>query len=160
MYLTRLKALQFGGPAPSVLSADERHACHQLDFSYKHGLADAREMSDRPQTLYGIEASPIGLAAWMLDHDARSSELITRVFAGQREGLTRGELLDNVRPYWLTNTAISLGSFVLGKQACLFGPKGRRRYSCRERLSRCDLFSPAELGREGASQADPFQPAR
>jgi len=61
----------------------------------------------RPQTLYGMADSPVGLAAWMLDHDARSLELITRTFAGQREGLTRDDILDNITMYWLTNTAIS-----------------------------------------------------
>jgi len=63
-------------------------------------------MSSRPQTLYGIEDSPVGLAAWMLDHDARSYALISRVFAGQSEGLTRDDILDNITLYWLTNTAV------------------------------------------------------
>jgi hypothetical protein len=64
-------------------------------------------MALRPQTLYGIADSPVGLAAWMLDHDARSYDLIARVFAGEREGLTRDDVLDNITMYWLTNTAIS-----------------------------------------------------
>ena len=101
------KALQFGDPPPAGLSADERHAYDQLDFFYKHGLGYAMEMANRPQTLYGIADSPIGLAAWMLDHDARSYELIARVFDGQTEGLTRDDILDNVTLYWLTNTAVS-----------------------------------------------------
>ena len=63
------KALQLGGPAPSGLSADERHAYDQLDFFNKHGLGYALEMANRPQTLYGIADSPVGLAAWILDHD-------------------------------------------------------------------------------------------
>ena len=67
----------------------------------------ANEMSLRPQTLYGIEDSPIGLAAWMLDHDARSYELIARVFDGQKEGLTQDDILDNITLYWLTKTAVS-----------------------------------------------------
>src|SRR5262249_49094240 len=66
-----------------------------------------QEMSHRPQTLYALADSPIGLAAWMLDHDARSHELIARVFDGQKEGLTRDDVLDNVTLYWLTNTAVS-----------------------------------------------------
>ena len=66
------KALQSGEPPPAGLSADERHAWDQLDFFYKHGLGYAHEMANRPQTLYGIADSPVGLAAWMLDHDARS----------------------------------------------------------------------------------------
>src|SRR5215208_1177107 len=101
------KALQLGEPPPSGLSADERRAWDQLDLFYKHGLGYAQEMANRPQTLYGIADSPVGLAAWMLDHDARSHELIARVFAGQSEGLTRDDVLDNVTLYWLTNTAVS-----------------------------------------------------
>jgi pimeloyl-ACP methyl ester carboxylesterase len=101
------KALQLGGPPPSGLSADEQHAYDQLAFFYKHGLGYAIEMANRPQTLYGIADSPAGLAAWRLDHDARSYELMARVFAGQPEGLTRDDVLDNITLYWLTNTAVS-----------------------------------------------------
>jgi len=101
------RALQSGGPPPAGLSEDEKYAYDQLDFFYKHGLAYAQEMSSRPQTLYGIDDSPIGLAAWMLDHDERSQALIARVFAGKPEGLTRDDVLDNVTLYWVTNTAIS-----------------------------------------------------
>ena len=64
-------------------------------------------MSNRPQTLYALMDSPVGLAAWMIDHDARSEELITRAFDGKTEGLTRDDVLDNVSLYWLTNTAVS-----------------------------------------------------
>ncbi len=64
-------------------------------------------MNNRPQTLYGIVDSPIGLASWMLDHDIRSYRLIARVFDGEPEGLTKDDILDNVTLYWLTNTAIS-----------------------------------------------------
>src|SRR5258708_23224882 len=64
-------------------------------------------MSHRPQTLYGLEDSPVGLAAWMLDHDAASEALIARVFDGQSEGLTRDDILENITITWLTNTALS-----------------------------------------------------
>jgi pimeloyl-ACP methyl ester carboxylesterase len=101
------KALAMGSPPPSTLSADERNAWDQLDFFYKKGLGYANEMTLRPQTLYGIADSPVGLAAWMLDHDARSYSLIARVFDGQHEGLTRDDILDNITMYWVTNTAIS-----------------------------------------------------
>jgi pimeloyl-ACP methyl ester carboxylesterase len=101
------KALSVGGPPPTGLSAEEKHAWDQLDDFYKNGLGYAQEMSNRPQTLYGIADSPVGLAAWMLDHDIRSYEMITRVFDGKMEGLTRDDVLDNVTLYWLTNTAIS-----------------------------------------------------
>jgi pimeloyl-ACP methyl ester carboxylesterase len=101
------KALAFNEEPPAKLSAEEQNAWNQLDFFYKKGLGYANEMSNRPQTLYGIADSPIGLAAWMLDHDARSQELIARVFDGKTEGLTRDDVLDNVTLYWLTNTAVS-----------------------------------------------------
>jgi len=101
------KALSLGGPPPAGLSPDEKHAWDQLDDFYKNGLGYAQEMSNRPQTLYGIADSPVGLAAWMLDHDIRSYLMITRVFDGQPEGLTRDDILDNVTLYWLTNTAVS-----------------------------------------------------
>jgi pimeloyl-ACP methyl ester carboxylesterase len=101
------KALAFNQEPPTRLSADEQNAWNQLDFFYKKGLGYANEMSNRPQTLYGIADSPTGLAAWMLDHDARSQELIARVFDGKTEGLTRDDILDNVTLYWLTNSAIS-----------------------------------------------------
>lgn len=101
------QALQAGGAAPSGLAADELNAYHQLDFFFKKGLGYANEMSLRPQTLYGIEDSPVGLAGWMLDHDAKSYQLISRVFNGNNEGLTRDDILDNITLYWLTNTAVS-----------------------------------------------------
>jgi len=117
-------ALGSGGPRPSGLSADEQYAYDQLDFFYKHGLAYAQEMSNRPQTLYGIEDSPIGLAAWMLDHDARSYALIARVFAGVPEGLTRTDILDNITLYWLTNTAVSSARLYWESKLPFFAPKG------------------------------------
>jgi pimeloyl-ACP methyl ester carboxylesterase len=101
------RALAVGGPAPAGLSPEEKHAWDQLDDFYKNGLGYALEMNNRPQTLYGIADSPVGLAAWMIDHDIRSYRMIARVFDGKPEGLTRDDILDNVTLYWLTNTAIS-----------------------------------------------------
>jgi pimeloyl-ACP methyl ester carboxylesterase len=101
------KALALGNPPPSNLSPDERHAWDQLLFFYTKGLGYANEMGLRPQTLYGIADSPVGLAAWILDHDAESYALIARVFDGAAEGLTRDDILDNITLYWLTNTSIS-----------------------------------------------------
>ncbi len=118
------KALAAGGPPPSGLSADERYAYEQLDFFYKHGLGYAEEMAGRPQTLYALEDSPVGLAAWMLDHDARSYALIARVFAGQPEGLTRDDILDNVTLYWLTKTAVSSARLYWESKLPFFAPKG------------------------------------
>ncbi len=101
------KALAIGGPPPAGLSPEEKHAWDQLDDFYRHGLGYAIEMNNRPQTLYGIVDSPVGLASWMIDHDIRSYQMIARVFDGKPEGLTRDDVLDNVTLYWLTNTAIS-----------------------------------------------------
>jgi pimeloyl-ACP methyl ester carboxylesterase len=96
-----------GKPAPSGLSADEKIAYERLQFVYQKGIAYGFQMGLRPQTLYGIADSPVGLAAYFLDHDARSYELIARVFEGQVEGLTRDDILDNITITWLTNTALS-----------------------------------------------------
>ncbi|MHC2485557.1 epoxide hydrolase family protein [Rhizobium leguminosarum] len=95
------------GSPPKGLSPEELNAWNQLDYFNKNGLGYAIEMNNRPQTLYSIVDSPTGLAAWMIDHDDRSEKLIARVFAGESEGLSRDDVLDNVTLYWLTNTAIS-----------------------------------------------------
>jgi pimeloyl-ACP methyl ester carboxylesterase len=96
-----------GAPAPSGLSADEKVAYERLQFEYQKGIAYGYQMGLRPQTLYGIVDSPVGLAAYFLDHDALSYELISRVFAGESAGLTRDDILDNITIAWLTNTALS-----------------------------------------------------
>ena len=118
------KAIQSGSPLPDDLSADEKRACEQLDFFYKHGVGYAVEMANRPQTLYAIADSPVGLAAWFLDHDARSYEMIARAFDGQPEGLTRDDVLDNVTLTWLTNTAISCSRIYWENKFGFFSPKG------------------------------------
>ena len=96
-----------GKPAPAGLSADEKIAYDRLQFVYQKGIAYGFQMGLRPQTLYGIADSPVGLAAYFLDHDARSYDLISRVFAGESAGLTRDDILDNITITWLTNTALS-----------------------------------------------------
>jgi pimeloyl-ACP methyl ester carboxylesterase len=98
-----------GAPAPANLSADEKLAYERLSFVYAKGIGYGFQMGLRPQTLYGIADSPVGLAAYFLDHDARSYELIARVFDGQTEGLTRDDVLDNITLTWLTNTGVSGG---------------------------------------------------
>jgi pimeloyl-ACP methyl ester carboxylesterase len=117
------KAAFTGAPPPPDLSAEERHAYDQLAFFYTHGLAYAQEMGNRPQTLYGIADSPVGLAAWILDHDACSHELIARVFDGQPEGLTRDDVLDNITLYGLTNTAVSASRLYWENKLAFFAPK-------------------------------------
>jgi len=104
-----LEALRAGKGPPAGLSDDERQAFERLAFFNTHGLAYSQEMGQRPQTLYGIADSPIGLAAWFLDHDQRSYRMISRAFNGQPEGLTRDDVLDNITIAWLTNTGISGG---------------------------------------------------
>jgi len=112
-----------GAPTPAGLSTDERHAYEQLAYFYKHGLGYANEMANRPQTLYAIADSPVGLAAWMLDHDAQSMALIARVFDGRPEGLTRDDVLDNITLYWLTNTAVSSARLYWESKLAFFAPK-------------------------------------
>ncbi|HET7545978.1 MAG TPA: epoxide hydrolase [Polyangiaceae bacterium] len=116
-------ALTTGSPLPANLSADERHACAQLSEVFAHGLGYAQEMKNRPQTLYALADSPVGLAAWILDHDARSYALIARVFDGKTEGLTRDDVLDNITLYWLTNTAVSSARIYWENKFAFFAPK-------------------------------------
>ena len=97
----------FSGIPPSNLSPEEKIAYDRLQFVYQKGIGYGFQMGLRPQTLYGVADSPIGLAAYFLDHDARSYELISRVFQGQKEGLTRDDILDNITITWLTNTLVS-----------------------------------------------------
>lgn len=118
------KALASGGPAPSGLSAEEKYAYEQLDFFYKKGLGYAQEMALRPQTLYGIADSPVGLAAWMIDHDSQSYDLIVRVFDGKSEGLTREDIVENIALYWLTDTAVSSARLYWESKLPFFAPKG------------------------------------
>lgn len=112
-----------GGTPVSGLAGDEMQAYDQIDSFYKHGLGYAQEMSNRPQTLYAIGDSPAGLAAWMLDHDARSLALITRVFDGKSEGLSRDDILDNATLYWVTNTAVSSARLYWESKLPFFAPK-------------------------------------
>jgi pimeloyl-ACP methyl ester carboxylesterase len=108
IFPAEIDAAAFSGkPAPSGLSADEKVAYERLQFVYQKGIAYGYQMGLRPQTLYGIADSPVGLAAYFLDHDARSYELIARAFAGESEGLSRDDVLDNITITWLTNTALS-----------------------------------------------------
>jgi pimeloyl-ACP methyl ester carboxylesterase len=113
-----------GAPAPAGLSADEQLAFERLQFVYQKGIAYGYQMGLRPQTLYGIADSPVGLAAYFLDHDARSYELIARVFDGQSEGLTRDDILDNITIAWLTNTALSGARLYWENKLSFFSAKG------------------------------------
>jgi pimeloyl-ACP methyl ester carboxylesterase len=109
---------------PSGLSAEETFAFERLDLFFTHGVAYAQQMGKRPQTLYGIADSPIGLAAWFLDHDISSYEMIARVFDGKAEGLTPDDILDNITITWLTNTAISAARLYWENKLAFFVPMG------------------------------------
>jgi pimeloyl-ACP methyl ester carboxylesterase len=117
------KALQTGAPLPSDLSADEQRACERIAFAYRHGFAYAAMMGERPQTLTALADSPVGLAAFILDHDARSLELIARAFDGNPGGLSRDDILDNITLYWLTNTALSSARLYWENELGFFDPK-------------------------------------
>jgi pimeloyl-ACP methyl ester carboxylesterase len=118
------KGVQSGTPPPAGLSGDELHAYNQLlDFFANH-TAYAAEMSKRPETLYGLADSPIGLAAWMIDHDKLSYELIARSFAGHKEGLTPEDILENITMYWLTNTGISSARLYWENKGAFFDARG------------------------------------
>ena len=113
-----------GAPAPAGLSADEKLAYERVQFVYQKGIGYGFQLGLRPQTMYGIADSPVGLAAYFLDHDARSYALISRVFDGQTEGLTRDDILDNITLTWLTNTAISGARLYWENKLGYFNAKG------------------------------------
>jgi pimeloyl-ACP methyl ester carboxylesterase len=113
-----------GAPAPSGLSDEEKLAYERVVFLYSKGLGYAYQMGLRPQTLYGIADSPVGLAGYFLDHDARSYALISRVFAGESAGLTRDDVLDNITLTWLTNTALSGARIYWENKLGFLNPKG------------------------------------
>jgi pimeloyl-ACP methyl ester carboxylesterase len=114
-----------GAPAPSGLSAEEQRAWEQINVVYSKGIGYAAQMATQPQTLYGLADSPVGLAAWMINHDARSYEDIADAFAGHPVGdLTRDDVLDNVTLYWLTNTAVSSGRLYWESTVGFFDAKG------------------------------------
>src|SRR5215203_2047236 len=117
-------AVQSGGPAPSGLDDEGTRLYQKLKDFWATDVAYALQLATHPQTLYGIADSPVGLAAWMLDHDLTSLALIARVFDGQAEGLTRDDVLDNITHYWLTNTGISSGRLYWENKLGFFDPKG------------------------------------
>jgi pimeloyl-ACP methyl ester carboxylesterase len=113
------------GEPPSGLSPDEQRAYDQLNFLFTKGLGYALEMGLRTQTLYGIADSPVALAAWMLDHDAKSLEDIVQAFEGNPvDNLTRDEVLDNITMTWVTNTGVSSGRLYWENKLGFFDVKG------------------------------------
>ena len=119
------KAAWSGAPAPAGLSDEEKIAYDRLVFLYTKGVSYAFQLGLRPQTMYGLADSPLGLAAYLLDHDARSYASITRTFAGQPGfGLTRDDILDNITLTWLTNTGVSSGRLYWENKLSFLGVKG------------------------------------
>jgi pimeloyl-ACP methyl ester carboxylesterase len=118
------KGVQAGEPVPDGLSADEKKAYEILVHFFVTGTGYAGEMGNRPQTLYGIADSPVGLAAWMLDHDEASYQLIARAFAGDPGGLSRDDVLDNATHYWLTNSGVSSARLYWESKLGFFDVKG------------------------------------
>ena len=113
-----------GSPPPAGLDAEETRLYDKLKEFWATDVFYALEMATHPQSLYGIADSPVGLAAWILDHDATSLALITRVFDDVPEGLSKDDVLDNITHYWLTNTGISSGRLYWENKLSFFGPKG------------------------------------
>jgi pimeloyl-ACP methyl ester carboxylesterase len=120
------KAAASGAPTPSGLSADEKLAYERLAFVYAKGIAYGYQLGLRPQTVCGIADSPVGLAAYLFDHDARSLAHITELFVKGRPfgDLTRDDLLDNITLTWLTNTAISSARQYWERKVGFFSVKG------------------------------------
>ena len=120
-----IDAAAFAGAAPPAgLDEEETESFNHVAFFYKHGLGYALEMGNRPQTLYGIQDSPVGLAAWILDHDIWTYRQIARVFDGVAEGLTREDIVDNITLYWLTQTGVSSARLYWENKLVFFAPKG------------------------------------
>jgi len=113
-----------GTAPPRALDEEEQRAFDHVAFFYKYGLGYAQEMGNRPQTLYGIEDSPIGLAAWIIDHDIWTYKQIARLFDGEQLGFSRDEILDNITLYWLTETAVSSARLYWENKLVFFAVKG------------------------------------
>jgi pimeloyl-ACP methyl ester carboxylesterase len=123
------EALKIGAPAPAGMSADEKRAYGQLAQTFKQ-VDYARLMGSRPQTLYGIDDSPVGLAAWLLDHNDANAQPAAAVAAALNRSasatgeLTRDEVLDNITLYWLTNTGVSASRLYWEDKGGFFNAKG------------------------------------
>ena len=117
-------AVVSGSAAPAGLDEEETRLYEKLKEFFATDVFYAYEMGTHPQALYGIADSPVGLAAWILDHDSASLALISRVFEGKSEGLTRDDILDNITLYWLTNTGVSSGRLYRENKFGFFDQKG------------------------------------
>lgn len=156
-FVTNIDGVDIHFIHPTGLSGDEEYAWKQLDFFYKHRVGYALEMGARPQTLYGLDDSPIALAAWMIDHDPESQKLINRVFDGASEGLTRDHILDNITLYWLTNTGLSSGRLFWESKLAFFAPKGVTIPVAVSAFPDEIYTAPRSWAEKRLSEADPLQ---
>jgi pimeloyl-ACP methyl ester carboxylesterase len=119
-------ALFTGGPLPDGLSDEEKRTCEQLSFVYKKGIGYGFQLGLRPQSMAALADSPVGLATYLLDHDARSLAHITELFVdGIPYGaITRDDILDNITLTWLTNTGVSSGRLYWENKDSFFAVKG------------------------------------
>ena len=123
------RALLAGEPPPAGLSDEERRAYDQLVRTFQQ-VEYAKYMAARPQTLYGIADSPVGLAAWLLDHNDADGQPALAVASGLNRTtsttgeLTRDEILDNITLYWLTNTGVSASRLYWEYKGGFFNAKG------------------------------------
>jgi len=112
------------GIPPAGLGADESRAFVRLSSFLTRSLSYAQQMANHPHAMCGIADSPVGLAAWFLDNDLWNRELVARAFDGQREVLTRDDILDNITITWLTNSAISSARLYRENTLPFFAPMG------------------------------------
>src|SRR5215204_2505729 len=154
------KAAAAGSPAPTGLSAEEKRAYETVVVLYKT-IPTQLFMASHPQTLYGIADSPIGVAAWLLDHDPVSFRLIARAFDGEPTGITRDDVLDNATLFWLTNTTVSASRLYWdGFPKVDFGPKNVSIPVAVSVFPDEQYHTPPELGGAGLSQTHSLQSAR
>ena len=159
------KASLAGDPPPSGLSAEERRAYEQLIRTYAQ-VEYARMMAARPQTLYGIADSPVGLAAWLLDHNdadgqpaAAVASALERTTSDTGE-LTRDEILDNITLYWLTNTGVSASRLYWEYKGGFFNAKGVSIPVAIDGVPRRAVSGAAELGGAGVPKPHLLQRSR
>ena len=144
---------------PSTLSTEEKVAVDRLADTYKH-VGYALWLSTNPQDAYALADSPVGLAAFIIDHDPRSYAMIARSFDGVPEGLTRDDVLDNVTHYWLTNTAVSSGRLYGQYKGSYFDVKNVKIPVAVSFFPDEIYTMPAKLGGAGVSQTHILQQAR
>ena len=154
------KALQAGAPRRPASRPTRSRRSSGSPSSSRTAWRYAQQMANHPQTLYGIADSPVGLAAWFLDHDLRS-------YRAHRARLRRATRRPHARRRARQHHALLadqhgdfLGASLLGEQASVLRPDGRHDSRRRERLPGRALSGAAELGGAGVSQAHPLQQAR